>query len=101
MKTVQDFDGAWDRALFAAGIAPGARACARAYVVIVDKADRPIAKRWATAKRRIWTGPSGHMPNAIYVGYDNASGIECGRAEAFADELKKAGIAAYAEAMED
>lgn len=101
MATPKDFSTAWDMATRFADRAGGARACGRVYVVIAEKADRSAARTWAKGNGKIWTGAGGHVPNALYVGYDNASGIELGRGEAFAAQLKARGVSAYCDAMED
>ena len=100
MPNAQNFTEAWNAAAGASALG-GFRSCGRAYVVIVEKADRAQARAWCKANRKIWTGAQGHVPNAIYVGYDNASGVELGRAEAFALELKARGVVAYMDAMGD
>jgi hypothetical protein len=83
--------------------AGGAQGCCRAYVVLVglDRSTRQRVKGWASLRKRIFTGRQGHVSDGIYVGYDNATGIERGRAEAFAAALKAQGVRCYAEWVGD
>lgn len=98
-----EFSGAWDLATRFAGRSAGAYGCGRAYVVLtgLKRADRAKVKMWCALNRKIWTGIDGHVRDGIYIGYDNGTGIELGRAEAFAAELQRRGLPCYAEAMED
>lgn len=70
----------------------GARGCARAYVSLSNK-DYSKLDRKQVAAVKFWAKGCGvifqtkahyGLSNAIYIGYDNATGLECAKAEAFA-----------------
>jgi len=91
-----------DRAAAAAETAEragGAQGCCRAYVVLVglDRSSRQRVKNWAGFRKRIFTGREGHVSDGIYIGYDNATGVERGKAEAFAASLKADGVECFAD----
>lgn len=93
---------AWNAARNA-GYPRGLNGCGRVYVVLseLDRAARARVKKWAARRGRLFCGREGHVRDGIYVGYDNASGIEASRADAIVENLKSLGIGAYAEYMED
>lgn len=96
-----------ENAVIAAHAAPAKAAqafgCGRAYVCV--SGDRATINAVAAAcrklgrifQRRAYYG----LRNAIYVGYDNATGRETGKAEGIAAALNAAGIEAYAELCAD
>lgn len=74
--------------------------CARAYVQFSDKPSAAAVKALAKYGLRVMPRPSFRC-KALYVGYDNATGIEYGKAEAIAAALSAAGISCYADADMD
>lgn len=69
-------------------------ACARVYVTVYGKHLRVVKAAAAKLGLR-WTH------RGIYVGYDNATGIEYMRGEAIAEALKAHGIDCYQHTDED
>lgn len=101
---VDTLDAAWQDATANAGRMQGARACARCYVIFVglDRAARQRLKNWAGFRNRIFQKDAAYgFGDALYVGYDNATGIEGGFAEALAAALKARGVQAYADFGQD
>lgn len=78
-------------------------ACGRIYVAFVglDRAARQRLKNWAGFRGKVWTGREGHVSDALYVGYDNATGIETAQGEAIVAHLSGWGVRCFVEGMED
>ena len=74
--------------------------CGRVYVAIGKDHRRGIS---AAAKKLgiRYLGRESQCPNALYIGYDNASGIELSRGAKIADALKAAGVDAYRDEYAD
>lgn len=82
----------------------GATACARCYVILPSLTRKQVdaVKAWAARESvRFQTRSHYGFSNALYLGYDNATGIEAGKAERFAARLKELGVGAYADFGED
>lgn len=78
--------------------------CARAYVCFIGVTPkiRATLKKWAKSRGKIYQTEAAYgMRNALYIGYDNASGIECGKAQAFADYVKAQGVSCFADFGQD
>lgn len=71
--------------------------CGRAYVCV--SGERTLINAVALACKElglIFQRKAAYgLRNAIYIGYDNSTGVELAKAKAFAHELKKHGIDAY------
>lgn len=93
-----DYDAILQTAFAAADRATPERisACGRIYVCIVDKAHGRGIARAAKKLGKIYQG-RGHygVTNALYVGYDNATGREFARGTAIVAVLVANGIRAY------
>ena len=71
-----------------------ATGCGRVYVVIA----KPHRSGITAAAQKLgmrYLGSESQCPNALYIGYDNATGIELGKGAAIADALNAAGVACY------
>lgn len=104
MIDCETLDAAWAEAKDKVGLLAGARACARCYVIFVglDRAARQRVKNWAGFRNRVFQKQAAYgFSDALYVGYDNATGIEAGFAEALARALKARGVQCYADFGQD
>ena len=94
-----------DAALAAKASAAPARAsgCGRAYVALMgDKAQlKAIAAACKARGVRYLPKPHGVGGPAIYVGYDNCTGVEVGQSVAMAGALNRAGVQCYDDAVGD
>ena len=77
-----------------------ATGCGRVYVAI-SKPHRRGIKAAAQKLGIRYLGSESQCPNALYVGYDNATGIELGKGAAIADALKAAGVECYRDEFDD
>ncbi len=79
--------------------------CGRAYVVLSSRNDRKTINAVSAACKALGLmflrKAYGAGSNAIYIGYDNATGAELARSEAFAKELEKHGIPCYSTGVGD
>ena len=62
---------------------------------------RALVKAAAEALRKRYQERGYGVENALYVGYDNNSGVELGQGTAVAQNLKALGIAAYRDEVGD
>lgn len=104
--TCDRLDRAWAAGEIAkrdAGRSGPGYACGRIYVAFagLDRAARQRLKNWAAFRGRTFTGRDGHVSDAIYVGYDNATGHETAQGEAIVAHLTGWGVRCYVEGMED
>jgi hypothetical protein len=78
--------------------------CGRAYVCL-GKVDRKTLKAYQDASKqlniRYLAEAYGSGKRALYIGYDNASGIPLAQSEAIANNLIKLGLPAYADTVCD
>ena len=77
-----------------------ATGCGRVYVAISKEHRRGIAAAAKKLGARYW-GKESQCPYALYVGYDNGTGIELGKGTAIADALKAAGVSCYRDEYDD
>lgn len=95
------------KAAFAEPFVPASRGygCGRAYVCLSSENDRKTVNAVSAAAKKLGKlflrKAYGAGNNAIYIGYDNATGRELARSEAIAKALTAKGIPAYSEAVED
>ena len=77
-----------------------ATGCGRVYVAI-SKEHRNGIKAAAKKLGVRYLGAESQCPHALYVGYDNATGIELGKGAAVAEALKAAGVSCYRDEYDD
>ena len=82
-----------------AGRFSGYVCCARVYIQPVGRVEAASRKRLEAAGLRIM--PRAHNSPAIYMGYDNATGVDYGKALAMAAVFNAAGFTCYADADQD
>jgi hypothetical protein len=78
--------------------------CGRAYVCLTGL-DLKKKRALAAASKRLGllylTKAYGTGGNALYIGYDNATGVALAKAEAVAASLNASGVACYTDAVGD
>lgn len=79
----------------------GPVACARCYVVLAGGRISAATSRTLKSAGLLVTGRPGYSGKVIYVGYDNATGVEYGKALRLAQSLSDLGVDAYADADMD
>ena len=95
-----DYVAILSRAIHAHYVAARATGCGRVYVAISKEHRRGIR----AASKRLgvrYLGSESQCPHAIYVGYDNGTGIELGKGAAIASALNASGVSCYRDEYDD
>ena len=88
-------------AIAAAAAAPVAENLASRRVYILPDTEHNRGLKVAAFKLGMIYGRSVFGCNALYVGYDNATGLEIGKADAMVSALRAAGVGCYRSTWDD